>query len=169
MLGERAFALGMLLFALPNCIPMAPPIPFISGLFIAFLAAQLAAGWRTPWLPRRMLDWSVNRADAARMLERAQPFIRRVERMLAQRAVTLTVPPGLRLVGLAIFLFALALLVAAPIVGQIPLGIAIALTGIGITERDGVVVIIGLAIGALGVAISVGFIAAIIATAFAIF
>lgn len=169
MLGERAFALAMLLFALPNCIPMVPPIPLISGLLIAFFAVQMIAGRRTPWLPRALLDWSVDRADAARVLDRARPFIARIERVLSQRAEALTVPPGLRLVGVALFFFAIALLVAAPIVGQIPLGVAIALAGIGITERDGVVVIAGLAIGAIGVAISVGFVAAIVAAAIAIF
>lgn len=168
-LGERAFALGMLLFALPSCIPMVPPIPLISGLLIAVLAAQMIAGWRTPWLPRRLLDWSVDRAEAARVLGRARPFIQRVERMLSPRAVTLTTPPGLRLTAVALFLFALALVVAAPFIGQIPLGIAIALVGIGVTERDGVVVIIGLAIGALGVAISAGFVAALVAGAMAVF
>ncbi|OJY33897.1 MAG: exopolysaccharide biosynthesis protein exod [Rhizobiales bacterium 65-9] len=168
-LGERAFALGMLLFALPSCIPMVPPIPLISGLLIAVLAAQMVAGWRTPWLPRRLLDWSVDRTEAARVLGRARPFIRRIEGMLSPRAVTLTVLPGLRLTALALLLFALALLVAAPFIGQIPLGVAIALVGIGITERDGVVVIVGLAIGAVGVAISAGFVAAVVAGAMAVF
>lgn len=167
-LGERAFALGILLFALPSCIPMVPPIPLISGLLIAVLAAQMIAGWRTPWLPRKLLDWSVDRSEAARVLARARPFIARVERVLSERAVTLTTPPGLRLTALALFFFALALIVAAPFIGQIPLGIAIALVGIGVTERDGVVVIAGLALGALGVAISAGFVAAIVAGAIAV-
>jgi len=168
-LGERAFALMMLLLALPNCIPMVPPIPLVCGLLIAFLAAQMIAGRRSPWLPRVLLEWSIDRGDAARVVERARPFIQRLERVLAERAVTLTVSPGLRVVAVALFVFALALLVAAPIIGQIPLGIAIALTGIGVTERDGWVVLIGLAVGAFGMAISVGFVAAIVAGAMAIF
>ena len=168
-LGERGFALMMLLLALPNCIPMVPPIPLLCGLLIAFLAAQMVAGRRTPWLPRLLLDWSVDRDDAARVLDRARPFIRRVERVLSPRITALTFPPGLRVVALLLLLFALALLVAAPIVGQIPLGIAIALAGIGITERDGAVVLAGIAIGSIGVAISVGFVAAIVAGLMAIF
>ena len=168
-LGERGFALLMLLLALPNCIPMAPPVPFLCGLLIAVLAAQMAAGRRTPWLPRAILDLSVDAGDAARMVEKARPFIQRIERMLDARAQTLTVAPGVRVVAVALLFFALALLVAAPIVGQIPLGIAIALTGIGITERDGVVVMAGLVLGSVGVAVSVGFVAAVVAGAIAIF
>ncbi|WP_342361621.1 exopolysaccharide biosynthesis protein [Terrarubrum flagellatum] len=168
-LGERAFALAMLLLALPNCIPMVPPVPLVCGLLIAVLAAQMMAGLRTPWLPRALLDFSVNRAEAARVVDKARPFISRLEKVLDRRVLVLTVSPGLRLVAAALLLFAIALLVAAPIVGQIPLGIAIALTGVGITERDGVVVIAGLAVGAIGVAISIGFIAAIVAGLMAIF
>ncbi|MET0606717.1 MAG: exopolysaccharide biosynthesis protein [Beijerinckiaceae bacterium] len=168
-LGERAFALMMLLLALPNCIPMVPPVPLLCGLLIAFLAVQMMAGRRSPWLPRALLDWSVDSADAARVVERARPFILRVERYLSPRATAITQQPGLRVVAIGLFLFAAALLVAAPIVGQIPLGIAIALVGIGVTERDGAVVLVGLAVGAFGIAISVGFVAAIVAGAMAIF
>lgn len=168
-LGERSFALLLLLLALPNCIPMVPPVPLFCGLLIGFLAVQMIAGRRTPWLPRRLLAWSVDRADAARVLEKARPFIRRLERFLTPRITALAMGRGLQLVGAFLLLFAVALLVAAPIVGQIPLGLAIALIGVGVTEGDGAVVLAGIIVGATGVAISVGFVAAIIAGAMAIF
>jgi hypothetical protein len=49
-----------------------------------------------------------------------------------------------------------------PIVGQIPLGIAVCLLGLGLVERDGVVVIGGLVIGAIGLILNVGFVYALI-------
>ena len=58
---------------------------------------------------------------------------------------------------------ALALIVAAPIVGQIPLGLAVCLVGLGLVERDGIVVMGGLVIGLFGVAINAGFAYAVIA------
>ena len=75
----------------------------------------------------------------------------------------------MRLIGIAVLLMALGLLVAAPIVGQIPLGIAIALIGVGLVERDGVLVIAGLIAGSFGLAVSAGFIVAIITGLEAIF
>ena len=48
-------------------------------------------------------------------------------------------------------------------VGQIPLGLAVCLVGLGLVERDGLVVLGGLVIGMFGVAINAGFAYAVIA------
>ncbi|MGL4494814.1 MAG: exopolysaccharide biosynthesis protein [Beijerinckiaceae bacterium] len=162
VLGTRAFALLMVLFALPNCIPMVPPIPLISGLLIAGLAVQLVAGWRTPWLPRRIRNYEVKTAEVKRLVERATPMIHRLERFARPRLSFFEWAPFVRLIGIAVLIMALSLLVAAPIIGQIPLGLAIALVGVGLVERDGVLVTTGFIIGAIGVAISASFIFAII-------
>lgn len=162
VLGDRAFALLIVLFALPNCIPMVPPIPFISGILIAWLAIQLVLGYRSPWLPRRIRDYEVKASEVKRLLDRATPVITRLERFARPRLSMFEWPPFLRVLGLAVLVFALGLLVAAPIIGQIPLGIAIALVGIGLVERDGILVVAGLIIGTVGLGISAGFIAAII-------
>ena len=42
-----------------------------------------------------------------------------------------------------------------------PLGIAVCLVGLGLVERDGVLVIAGLVIGGLGLALNAGFVYAI--------
>ncbi|MEG9525710.1 MAG: exopolysaccharide biosynthesis protein, partial [Hyphomicrobiales bacterium] len=70
---------------------------------------------------------------------------------------------GMRGMGIVLLALALALIVAAPIVGQIPLGLAVCLVGLGLVERDGVVVMGGLVIGLFGVAINAGFAYAVIA------
>jgi hypothetical protein len=49
------------------------------------------------------------------------------------------------------------------VIGQIPLGIAVCIVGLGLVERDGVVVIAGFAIGAIGLTLSLGFVYAIVA------
>jgi hypothetical protein len=69
---------------------------------------------------------------------------------------------GMRLMGLVLLVLALALVFAPPLVGQIPLGIAVCLVGIGLVERDGVVVLGGLAVGSVGVSLSLGFVYAIV-------
>ena len=53
-LGERAFGALLLVFALPNCLPV-PALPGLSTLMalpLVLLSAQLALGRRQPWLPR---------------------------------------------------------------------------------------------------------------------
>ena len=65
---------------------------------------------------------------------------------------------GMRGMGVLILALALALIVAPPFFGQIPLGLAVSLIGLGLVERDGFVVLIGLLIGGVGVGISIGFV-----------
>ena len=76
---------------------------------------------------------------------------------------------ALRFVGFVLIALALGLLVAAPIIGQIPLGIAVCLVGLGLVERDGMLVIAGLVAGLGGLALSFGFLYAIFAGLEAIF
>jgi hypothetical protein len=70
---------------------------------------------------------------------------------------------AVRLIGFILLALSIGLIFAAPIVGQIPLGIAVCLVGLGLVERDGVLVMAGVAIGLLGLALSLGFIWAIVA------
>jgi len=70
--------------------------------------------------------------------------------------------------GASLLAFALALVFAAPFIGQIPLGIAVCLLGLGMVERDGVVVAAGFVVGLVGSVLSLGFILALITGANAI-
>ena len=165
VLRDRAFALLVVLLGLPNCLPMPPPIPLVCGLLLALVAAQIAAARPTPWLPRSLLRRSIKREDVRRAVQRAFPALRKLERWSRPRMTLFDTPLAMRLVGFLLLALALGLIFAAPIVGQIPLGLAVCLVGLGLVERDGVVVAAGIGIGALGLALSLGFIWAIVAGA----
>jgi hypothetical protein len=162
ILRDRAFALLVVLLGLPNCLPMPPPIPLVSGLLLALVAAQIAAGRDAPWLPRALLRRSVPRADLRRAVERALPILRRLERWSRPRVGMLDTALAMRLTGSLLLALALGLLFAAPLVGQIPLGLAVCLMGLGLVERDGVLVIGGLVVGFAGFAVNVGFVYAVV-------
>ncbi|MFD2251413.1 hypothetical protein FHS82_000566 [Pseudochelatococcus lubricantis] len=161
-LGPQAFALLFVVLGLPNCLPMPPPIPLICGFLLLGVTAQIVYGRKTPWIPRRLLDRSVARAEVARAVERALPYVRRLEQWSRPRLAFFDTPARMRLTGVALVLIAVSLLTAAPIIGQIPPGIAICLVGLGLVERDGLVVICGLAVGAVGVSLSASFVAAVV-------
>jgi hypothetical protein len=163
VLRGRAFALLVVLLGLPNCLPMPPPIPLVCGLLLALVAAQIAAGWATPWLPHALLARSIPRGDFRRAVDRAIPLLRRLERWSRPRMSGLDTVPIMRLIGFLLLALALGLLFAAPVIGQIPLGIAVCVVGLGLVERDGVVVMAGFAIGGLGLTLSLGFIYAVVA------
>jgi hypothetical protein len=163
VLRDRAFSLLVVILGLPNCLPMPPPIPLLCGLLLALVALQIAAGWPTPWLPKALLSRSIAREDVAKAVDRAMPVLRRLERWSRPRLTLFETAFAMRLVGVLLLALALGLLFAAPFVGQIPLGLAVCLVGLGLVERDGVVVLAGLAVGSVGLALSLGFVWAIVA------
>ncbi len=161
VLQDRAFALLVVLLGLPNCLPMPPPIPLVCGLLLGLVAIQIVFGREAPWLPRQLLNRSVARTDVERAVGRAIPAFRRLERISRPRMTFLDTPFAMRLMGAVILILSLGLLFAPPFVGQIPLGLAVCLVGLGLVERDGLVVAGGLVIGSIGLTLSLGFVYAI--------
>jgi hypothetical protein len=89
-------------------------------------------------------------------------MLQRLERWSRPRMSFLETPLAFRLIGFVLLAFAIGLLVAAPVIGQIPLGVAVCLVGLGLVERDGVLVVGGAIVGLLGLALSFGFVYAVI-------
>jgi hypothetical protein len=161
-LRQQAFAALILVLGLPNCLPMPPPIPLLFGFLLCFVALQMVAGRTAPWLPRRVLQRSLSRADFARAVGRAMPTLRRLEQWSRPRFAIVGTPLGIRIVGGVVLIIALTLLVAAPFIGQIPLGLAACLVGLGLVERDGLLVLIGAIVGAIGLGLTLGFVLVLI-------
>ncbi|UZF94240.1 exopolysaccharide biosynthesis protein [Bosea sp. NBC_00550] len=156
-LQDRAYALLVVLLGLPNCLPMPPPIPLVCGLVLAFVALQMLMGRRMPWLPKALLARSIGKPELNRAVERALPALIRLERFSKPRLTMLGSPYAIPVLGLVILVLALGLIVAAPFIGQIPLGLAVCLVGLGLVERDGLLMIIGAIFGAAGLLLSAGF------------
>jgi len=161
VLQDRAFAVLIVLLGLPNCLPMPPPIPLICGLLLALVAIQIVVGRESPWLPGALLNRSVARADVERAVGRAMPAFRRLERFSRPRMTFLDTPITLRFLGMVILIMALGMLFAPPFLGQIPLGLAVCLVGLGLVERDGLVILGGVVVGTVGMTLSLGFVYAI--------
>jgi len=157
VLQDRAFALLIVLLGLPNCLPMPPPIPLVCGLVLAFVALQMLMGRRMPWLPKALLARSIGKPELNRAVERALPALIRLERFSKPRLTMLGSPYAIPVLGLVILMPALGLIVAAPFIGQIPLSLAVCLVGLGLVERDGLLMIIGAIFGAAGLLLSAGF------------
>ncbi|TCR63589.1 hypothetical protein EV560_108236 [Bosea sp. BK604] len=161
-LKDRAYALLVVLLGLPNCLPMPPPIPLVCGLVLAFVGLQMLFGRATPWLPQRLLSKSIGKPVLARAVERALPPLVWLERFSRPRLTMLGGPVAVPVLGLVILILALGLIVAAPFIGQIPLGLAVCLVGLGLVERDGLFIIAGALVGVVGLLLSAGFAYAIV-------
>jgi hypothetical protein len=88
------------------------------------------------------------------MVERALPYLTRIERLLRPRLTVVAGPIGERVMGVACLV--LALLLTIPILFNMPLVVPIMLMSLAILERDGVLASIGLLAGCLAVGAVVG-------------
>ncbi len=161
-LRDRTYALLVVLLGLPNCLPMPPPIPLVCGLVLAFIALQMLSGRATPWLPQSLLARSIGKPELARAVGRALPPLLRLEQFSRPRLTMLGSTIAIPILGGVILMLALGLVVSAPFIGQIPLGLAVCLVGLGLVERDGLFIIAGACVGVAGLLLSAGFAYAIV-------
>jgi hypothetical protein len=160
-LGDRSFSLLVVILGLPNCIPMPPPIPIFCALLLIGVAVQIGSGRHAPWAPAFVLNRSVARKDVARAAGRAIPLLERLERFSQPRFNWLGHRRATLALGALLMALALGVLVALPVVGQIPWGWAVCLLGIGLVERDGLLILGALALGAIGFLLNAGFVYAV--------
>ena len=100
--GERAFGAVLLVISLINMLPLPPGGTTITGAPLLLVAAQLAIGRDTLWLPRRLLDATLARETFAKGVARAGPTLRTAERLTRPRLPVLVTDLSERLIGLAV-------------------------------------------------------------------
>ncbi len=149
--GERAFGALLVLFALPNLIPI-PGISTIFGILIGVVAIQLVVGSSAVWLPRQLRDRTVSRDALAQTVERARPRMERLEKVLRPRLTFLSVGFGERMIGIACIAMALILMLPLVLNNLFP-ALAVVAFALGLIERDGVAIIVGYFLGFLAVLI----------------
>ncbi|MFK7762878.1 MAG: exopolysaccharide biosynthesis protein [Roseobacter sp.] len=150
-LHERAFGLFLLVLALPCCIPFLYGIPQIVALPLMFVSAQILLGRQTPWLPERLATRSVSVEGLQSLAQRAGPWLRRIEAFSRPRQAQLTRAPLDRIVGLALVLFSASILVPLPGTNTVP-GFAVVLISMGLLQRDGILVLVGMVLGTAWIA-----------------
>jgi hypothetical protein len=151
LLGDRGYGVLMAVLVLPGAVP---GLSSIAAIPLALVAVQLAIGLPRPWLPRFLAARSLSRSDFARMVERVEPYLMRIERLLRPRFALVTGPIGERLMGMMCLV--LALLLTIPILVNLPLVVPIALMSLAIIERDGAFAVAGFALGGIVVVALVG-------------
>jgi hypothetical protein len=154
VLRHRAFGFTLLIFALPCCLPMPPGIPTVCGVALVIIALNLIAARQRLWLPAAIADKSVARADLERVVNRAVPYLERLERVCKPRLAIVTEPVGKVLIGLVILVLGFIMILPIPFLGNIPPGWAATFIAIGMTERDGLIVLIGMAVSVAAIALA---------------
>ncbi len=152
-IGARAFGpviLAIGLFAI-SPITYIPGMTWASSLAAMLIAGQLAIGWKTPWLPRRALDATFSTGLLLKSARLMRPWAIRVDRFVKPRLAFLAAPPFANLFAIlcvlaALSCFPLGLIPFAPTAPSF----AIALIGLGLTAKDGLVLLASAAPVAIG-------------------
>ena len=153
-LKHRAAGFTLLIFALPCCLPMPPGIPTVCGIAIVIIALNLIAARQRLWLPRAIANKSVSRADMKRMVDRVVPLLERLEKVCKPRLPVVTDTGGKILIGVVIFALGFVMILPIPFLGNMPPGFAASVIALGMTERDGLVVLIGTLASAIAIAVA---------------
>ena len=153
-LKHRAFGFTLLIFALPCCLPMPPGIPTVCGIALVIIALNLIAARQRLWLPSAIADKSISRSDLRRIVARAAPYLERLEKVCKPRLGIVTESVGKVLIGIVIFALGVIMILPIPFLGNMPPGFAATLIAIGMTERDGLVVLIGTIVSGVAIAVA---------------
>jgi hypothetical protein len=144
-LRRRALGALMFIFAVITALPMPPGVSAVVGAPLVFLTAQLMLGINA-WLPRIITDRSLSRADFARVVKAASPWLAKAEGVMRPRFEFLAMRPAIYFVGFVAFVMAIILLLPIP-GGNMAPSIAICIIALGLLERDGLWVVIGVVTG----------------------
>lgn len=150
-LQDRAFGLFLLVLALPCCIPFLYGVPQVVSLPLMFVAAQIAIGRKSPWLPQRLGARTVSTQSLQNLSDRAGPWLKRIEALSHPRLGALTRPPMDRIVGVALVIFSASILTPLPLTNTVP-GFAVVIVAMGLLQRDGFLVIAGSILGTAWIA-----------------
>lgn len=149
----RGFGPLLVLPALIVLLPTGaiPGIPTLCGVFIAMVAAQMVMGKSSPWLPRRLAQRGFSHDKFSRAVTRLKPWTQRIDKLLKPRLQRLVSPLAGRLIAALAVALALSMppLELVPFAAALP-ALAIALMGLGMTAKDGLLLLIGLIVVGAG-------------------
>ncbi len=143
-LGERAFGIILLFFALPNALPLSA-VPGVSVVFsvpIAIIAWQMIFSRKTLWLPKAIAQRTIHHDTIIKVVHRALPYLIKIERFLKPRWRFMTSRYMEMVHGSLILCLSLLLMLPIPFSNFI-LSMLIILVSLGLIEKDGLVIVVG--------------------------
>lgn len=149
--GERAFGFVLILFSLPNCVPAPPGIAGIVGTPVLIFGLQMMLGHHRPWLPGFILRRTIAVSTFRKLIDMAEPKLKKLESYCKPRMLGLFGPLGDRAVGLFAVLAALSVLIPFPGT-NFPPSIALVIVSIAVMEEDGYLLLGGYLLGLAGLA-----------------
>lgn len=144
VLGERAFGIVLLFFALPSALPFSA-IPGISVIFsvpIVLFACQMVFARKTLWLPKFIAKRTIHQETISKVIHSAVPYLIKIEYLLKPRWAFMTSRFMEIINGFIIFCLAILLMLPIPLSNFIFATLLIVFS-LGLIEKDGLFLVIG--------------------------
>ena len=140
--GERGFGALLLFLGLINALPLPPGSTTVLGAPLLLVSLQVLVRSDQIWLPRWALKGSIDRAGYRKASVRIIRPLRQIERLSRPRLLAMTGPTSEMAIGLICSILAFILVLPIPFGNMAP-AITIAIFGYGMTQRDGIVILLG--------------------------
>lgn len=151
---KASFGFTMLLLSLPAMIPIPGPFGLVFGSALAIVTLQFAFGVQSLWLPAFLRNRRISARAFELLNHHASPMVGKIERLVRPGRMKTLTGSRLRYI-LALPVFALAVAVALPIpFGNLAPVTAICVIAVGLIERDGLVVMLGLIVTLVALSIT---------------
>lgn len=141
----RGLGLILLILSLPMCVPNIPGVSTLFGLLLLGPSFQMIFGSKALWMPGFVKRWSFKGENLRKALRVCGKLLHKVEYLAKPRLTALTSRPGMIYAGLQTLVMAVVLLLPMPGANFLP-GIAVALTGLGVLQRDGFFMLASMAV-----------------------
>jgi hypothetical protein len=146
-MGRSSIAFAILILSLPALTPIPGPFGFVFGSCLAIVSLQIIAGFRRIWLPQFLGRRQVSGSTIDLMVRYTAPMVARVETLLRKNRMRhFAGPRAQAFLGVPVLLLAIAVALPIPFGNLLPVG-ALVMIALGLMERDGLVAILGVAMG----------------------
>lgn len=155
-MADRSFATFLIITSLMNMLPFPPGSTLVFGIPIIIVALQMVAGRDSVWLPEFFLKRTIKRETFAKVTTKIVPNLRRIEKWVRPRNWPFTSNKRAeRIVGIFAVILGVAVFLPIPLGNWLP-ALACAICGLALSERDGIWLGIGVALGVISIAIIFG-------------
>lgn len=141
-LGERAFGVVLLFFALPSALPFST-IPGVSVIFsvpILLFSCQMVFARKTLWLPKTIAEHTIHQKNISKIIHATVPYLIKIEYFLKPRWSFMTCRLMEIINGTIIFCLAILLMLPIPFSNFIFAALLITFS-LGLIEKDGLFIV----------------------------